>query len=261
MAVGEIVTVDGVRRDPRKVAALLGALGRNTATYVSNRTLQLDSAEFGQRIDPTTIATYLDALERLWVLTPQYPWGGHLRSKAPARKAPKRHLADPALAVAAMGATPADLLQDHATFGQVFETLVFRDLCVYAQANGCDVRAFQDSKGNEIDAVVTKGTQWAGLEVKLSAAPPVIDAAAAGLRAITDRMASRPRFLAVVTADSPTYTRLDGVHVIAVTDLGDWCSIGFVASPIIAGRPIRVGRRPNHRCLLAFAGIGCVHPS
>ena len=220
MAAGEIITVDGVRRDPRKVAALLGALGRNTATYVSNRTLQRDSAEFGQPIDPSTIATYLDALERLWVLAPQYAWGGHLRSKAPARKAPKRHLVDPSLAAAAMGATPADLLQDRSAFGQVFETLAFRDLSVYAQANGFDVRAFQDSKGNEIDMVVSQGTQWAGLEVKLSATPPVVDAAAAGLCAIASRMTSQPRFLAIVTADGPTYTRSDGVHVIAVTDLG-----------------------------------------
>ena len=220
MAAGEVVTVSGVRRDPRKVAALLGALGRNTATYVSNRTLQRDSAEFGQPIDPTTIASYLDALERLWVLTPQYAWGGHLRSKAPARRAPKRHMADPSLAAAAMGATPPELLRDRAAFGQIFETMVFRDLAVYAQANGFEVRAFQDSKGNEIDAVLTQGTQWAGIEVKLSAVPPVVDAAAASLRAIASRMTGQPKFLAVVVADGPTHTRPDGVHVIAVTDLG-----------------------------------------
>ncbi|MDR3201645.1 MAG: hypothetical protein LBT54_00665 [Bifidobacteriaceae bacterium] len=115
-----VVAVDGVRRDLRKVEALLGALGRNTGAYVSNRVLQTDSAAFGQRLDQGTITSYLDALERLWVLAPQYAWGGHLRSSAAARKAPKRHLAYLSLAAAAMGAGPADLLADHATFGQVF---------------------------------------------------------------------------------------------------------------------------------------------
>ncbi|MCL2781266.1 MAG: DUF4143 domain-containing protein [Actinomycetia bacterium] len=216
----DIVTADGVRRDPRKVAALLSALGRNTATYVSNRRLQTDSAAFGQPIDATTVATYLDALERLWVLAPQYAWGGHLRSAAAARKAPKRHLADPSLAVAAMGAAPDDLMRDHAAFGQVFETLVFRDLSVYAQAGGFEVRAFQDAKGAEIDAVVVTGAQWAGVEVKLTGASAVLDAAASNLLASAARMTSQPRFLAVITAVGPTYTRRDGVHVIPVTQLG-----------------------------------------
>ena len=220
VASADIVTVDGVRRDPRKVEALLNALARNTATYVSNRVLRTDSAEFGQAVDPTTIRSYLDALTRLWVLVPQHAWGGHLRSHAPARKAPKRHLADPSMAAAAMGADPADLLADHAVFGQVFETLAFRDLSVYAQANRLDVRSFQDSKGNEIDAVVVQGTKWAGVEVKLSATEVVVDSAASNLLAIAARMASRPKFLAVLVASGPTYTRPDGVHVVSVAHLG-----------------------------------------
>jgi predicted AAA+ superfamily ATPase len=202
------------------VEALIGALGRNTGTYVSNRVLQTDSAAFGAPIDPGTLTTYLDALIRLWVLSEQSAWGGHLRSSAPARKAPKRHLADPSLAVAALGAGPADLLGDHEVFGQVFETLVFRDLSVYAGSSRLDVRAFQDSGGHEMDAVLVQGLDWAGLEVKLTGSPAVIDQAAAGLTAIARRMTRPPRFLAVLTGTGPTYTRSDGVHVVAVTNLG-----------------------------------------
>ncbi|MDR1078697.1 MAG: DUF4143 domain-containing protein [Propionibacteriaceae bacterium] len=219
IAAADIVTVDGMRRDPRKVAALLNALGRNTGTYVSNRRLQRDSAQFGATADVTTVATYLDALIRLWVVVEQPAWGGHLRSSAPARKAPKRHLGDPSLAAATMGAGPGDLLRDHEAFGQVFESLVFRDLLVYAQAGGFEICAFQDSAGKEIDAVVVKGNQWAGLEVKLAQVPAVLDAAAANLLAIAARMTSQPKFLAIVTGDGVAYTRSDGVHVIPVADL------------------------------------------
>jgi predicted AAA+ superfamily ATPase len=220
VAATDIVMVDGIRRDPLKVLALLQALGRNTATYVSNRRLQTDSAAFGQPIDANTIPVYLDALERLWVLANQHAWGGHLRSSAQARKAPKRHLADPSLAAAAMGARPSDLLADREAFGQVFETLVYRDLSVYAQASGMAVRAFQDSKGNEIDAVVVNGIHWAGLEIKLSSSPEVLDSAATKLAAIAARMTSRPQFLGIITAVGPSYTRPDGVHVIPITHLG-----------------------------------------
>ncbi|MDR3201644.1 MAG: hypothetical protein LBT54_00660 [Bifidobacteriaceae bacterium] len=82
------------------------------------------------------------------------------------------------------------------------------------------MRAFQGAKGNEIDAVLVKGAQWAGTEVRLSAVPTVIDAAARGLLAIAARMTSRPRFLAVLTADGPAYTRADGVRIVSVAHLG-----------------------------------------
>ncbi|MDR2975368.1 MAG: DUF4143 domain-containing protein [Propionibacteriaceae bacterium] len=215
----DIVTVDGIRRDPRKVSALISALGRNSATYVTNRRLQTDSAQYGALIDPATIASYLDALIRLWIVAEQPAWGGHLRSSAAARKAPKRHLVDPSLAAAAMGADPHDLMRDHEAFGQLFESLVFRDMVTYSQASGLDVQAFQDGSGKEIDQVLVKGDRWAGVEVKLSQIPQVLDDAASGLINIARRMTSDPRFLAIVTADGTAYTRPDGVHVIPLAAL------------------------------------------
>ena len=48
----------------------------------------------------------------------------------------------------------------------------------------------------------------------------MLDAAAANLSAIAARMDTRPEFLAIVTADGPTYTRPDGVRVVSVAQLG-----------------------------------------
>jgi predicted AAA+ superfamily ATPase len=216
---GDIVTVDGVKRDPRKLQALIEALAKNSATYVTNRTLQRDSAAFGEAISPETISSYLDALIRLWVLVEQPAWGGHLRSAAPAKKSAKRHLVDPSLAAAAMHADPSDLLTDHEAFGQVFESLVFRDLSVYAQADDLDVRAFQDSHNNEIDAVLVRGAEWAGIEVKLTPSDTVLDEAATKILALAGRMKTKPRFLAIVTAFGSSYTRKDGVEVVAIDHL------------------------------------------
>jgi len=173
----------------------------------------------GQPVTTKTVAAHTDALVRLWTVVEQPAWGGHLRSRAHVRKSPKWHLSDPSLAAAALGATPEALTDDPEAFGQLFESLVFRDLTAYAQANGIEVRAFSEGP-NEIDAVLVHGVQWAGVEAKLSPHPTVIDDAAEKLVRISARMSRPPRFLAIVTGTGASYTRPDGVHVISIRHLG-----------------------------------------
>jgi predicted AAA+ superfamily ATPase len=138
----------------------------------------------------------------------------------PVRKSPKRHLVDPSLAAAALGASPKSLVRDPQTFGQLFESMVYRDLVVYAEAAGAEVFAYQDNNGAEIDAVLVRDGAWAGVEVRLSGAPDVLDIAAAGLLRIADVMRTKPESLTVITATGPSYTRPDGVNVASILDLG-----------------------------------------
>ncbi|MCL2472003.1 MAG: hypothetical protein FWF25_09765 [Propionibacteriaceae bacterium] len=49
---------------------------------------------------------------------------------------------------------------------------------------------------------------------------PVVESAASRLTTLAARMTTQPQFLAIITADGPTYTRPDGVHVISVAHLG-----------------------------------------
>ncbi|GIG41878.1 ATP-binding protein [Cellulomonas phragmiteti] len=216
----DIVTVDGVRRDPRKVNDLIYALARSNGTYVTDKTLQADVTGRGQSLATRTLTSYLDALQRLWIAVEQTAWGQHLRSGAQLRKSPKRHLVDPSLAVAALGASPRSLVADPEAFGQHIESLAFRDLSIYAQAIGGTVHAYQESSGAELDAVVVRDDQWIGIEVKLSARPEIVDPAAAGLLAIARHMRRPPAALAVVTATGPSYRRPDGVDVVSLLSLG-----------------------------------------
>jgi predicted AAA+ superfamily ATPase len=216
----DLVTLDGVRRDPRKIRLVLHALARSAGTYVSNKTLIADSAGTGKPLNPRTLNSYIDALARLWVYVEQPAWGQHLRSTVPVRKSPKRHLVDASLAAAALGASPKSLVRDPQTFGQLFESMVYRDLVVYAQAAGAEVFAYRDSNGAEIDAVLVRDGAWAGVEVKLSGAADVLDIAAAGLLRIADVMRTKPESLTVITATGPSYTRPDGVNVASILDLG-----------------------------------------
>ncbi len=117
---------------------------------------------------PETAAGYLDALEQLMVIEDQPAWSPHLRSRAVLREAPKRHFVDPPLAVAALQATPARLLEDLRFFGLLFESLVIRDLRIYAQANDAQVLHYREKGGLEVDAVVQAAdSRWAAFEVKL----------------------------------------------------------------------------------------------
>ena len=112
------------------------------------------------------VSDYLAALERLFVVEDERPWQSAPAITSILRKSVKRHLVDPSLAVAALGADPAALLKDLNLLGFVFESLVVRDLRVHSQPRG-EVRQYLDNKGLEVDAIVQTKDAWAAFEVKL----------------------------------------------------------------------------------------------
>lgn len=96
-------------------------------------------------------------------------WSPRLRSRTRLAGAAKRHFVDPSLAAHLMGADAPRLRSDLETMGFLFESLVTRDVRVYAQAMGAAVFHYRDRDGAlEIDLVVEKpdGT-WMDIEVKL----------------------------------------------------------------------------------------------
>ena len=211
------------RRDPRRVGRLIASLARNTATEASIVTIARDAGAEGEPLARNTVDDYLDVLQRLMIVEDQPAWSAHLRSSATLRKTPKRHFADPSLAAAALGATSQTLLADLNTLGLLFESLVVRDLRVYAAAHRGEVYHYRDSYGLEVDAVVTqRGGHWGAVEVRLGAGS--IDGAARNLLAFRERVdttrAGAPAFLAVVTPSAYGYTRPDGVSVIPIHALG-----------------------------------------
>lgn len=219
----DVARVDGGRHDPERVGRMLRSLARNVATYASLSTIANDTGADGDPIRRETVAGYLDALTRLMVVEDQPAWQPHLRSKAALRSGPKRHFVDPSLAVAALRATPDDLLADLELLGFLFESLAVRDLRVYAQAADADVLQYRDSNGLEIDAIVRRpGGPWAAFEVKLGGRQ--IDQAAKTLLRFADRIdtsrTGKPVALGVVVGSGYGYTRPDGISVIPIGALG-----------------------------------------
>jgi hypothetical protein len=118
-----------------------------------------------------------------------------------------------------LNATPAKLLDDLETCGLLFESLVVRDLRVYAQALDGAVYHYHDGTELEADAIVELGDgRWAAFEVKLG--HDQVDAAAQKLlrlAAKVDPDAHGPASaLGVIVASGFAYRRPDGVNVIPI---------------------------------------------
>ena len=219
----DISRVDGVRRDPENVGRVIRSLARNVAATVSARTIAADAGGGDGPLDGDAVRGYLDALRRLMVYEDQPAWAPHLRSRSLLRHAPKRHFVDPSLAAAALGATPERLLADLETLSCLFESLVYRELAVYARACGAAVHHYRDNTGLEVDAIVeNRQGDWCAFEVKLGAGQ--IDAAAKALLKFRDRVdpekSGAPRTLGVIVSSGYGYLRKDGVAVIPIAALG-----------------------------------------
>ena len=219
----DIRRVDGLERDPARVGRFLQSLGRNVSTSASMATLARDAGGPDGSLTNHTARSYMTALERLMVVEDQPPWAPHLRSRSRLRTAPKRHFVDPSLAVAALSSGPEHLLHDFEWFGFLFESMVVRDLRVYAQASGAAVYHYRDNTGLEVDAVVEAGPgRWAAFEIKLGAGR--VDDGARTLLKFADRVdterCGEPAALGVIVGSGYGYRRPDGIQVIPVGGLG-----------------------------------------
>lgn len=221
----DVYRIDGIKRDTAKMRLLLRSLARNESTTATNRTLvryikAVDDAD----IDANTVASYLDIFRRLFLIDDQPPFAANIRSSVRLKQAEKRHLCDPSLACALLGATPASLIGDLETLGFLFEALCERDLRIYAESFGGQMYHYQDYKGQEVDAVIERPDgQWCAIEIKLGAGQ--IDAAAANLLKLRAQIADEPQgkppvVCAVVCGmANAAYKRPDGVFVVPLTAL------------------------------------------
>jgi predicted AAA+ superfamily ATPase len=160
--------VDGKRRNRILVEKLMLSLARNTATPASINVLGKDMAERGKRPSDPTIYDYLAALKKLFLVEEQHGWSPNLRSTVRIQSSPRRHLTDPSIAAALLCNGPGELKHDPNTAGFLFESLCYRDLCVYTSALGGEVFYYRDDDGTEVDFIIQlKDGRWGAAEAKM----------------------------------------------------------------------------------------------
>ena len=141
----------------------------------------------------------------------------------PAAQLVQASLRRPVARRAALGTSVDRLLADLELLGLLFESMVYRDLCVYARASGAEVYHYRDNTDLEVDAIVQdRQGNWCAFEVKLGIGQiePAVEALLKFRNRVDLQRAGHPKILGVIVGSGYGYRRDDGVAVIPVAALG-----------------------------------------
>lgn len=217
----QVVTRDAktadTNRDPVRLRRYFETLAASTAGVVADKTLY-DAAG----VSATTAGAYERLLDNLLVLDVVPAWHSN-RLKRLARQ-PKRYLADPLLAAAALGFDAEGVLRDGDLLGRLLDTFVAAQ--IRAELPLCDSRPrlyhLRDTDGRrEVDLLLElAGGRVIALEVKAHAAPN--RKATRHLEWLRDELGDQ--FVAgVVLHTGPHVYRL-GEHIVAAPIASLWSS-------------------------------------
>lgn len=221
----DITRVDGVGRNPALAHLLMRSYSRHQGGQVPVSTIVADLKEnYNTEVSEATVASYINALKKIFVVEDMPAWSPNLRSKTVIRTSDTRYFVDSSIAAASLGIGPKDLLADFNTYGLLFETLAVRDLRVYAEALDGYVSHYRDRNGLECDAVVhLRNGKYGLVEVKIGG-DTLIEEGVKNLKNLsqkidTDRM-NEPSFMMVLTAIGDyAFRRSDGVWIVPIAAL------------------------------------------
>ena len=210
---------------PETFRMILRSYARNISSEASLTTIMEDVRQSNERtIDPKTFSNYLEALKDLFIIEDMDAWNPNIRSKTSIRSKPTRHFVDPSLACRALSVGPEDLLSDLKSFGLFFEDMAVRDLRIYADMIGGEIRHYRDNAGLECDSVIhLENGKWAAVEIKLGG-EKLVEEGAESLNNLKKKIETKsdlpaPVFMMVLTATGPLYRRSDGIFVVPINML------------------------------------------
>lgn len=221
----DINRADKTMRDPERVKRLMRSYARLQGTQSGLKAIKLDmAANEPKSFDEDTVASYVNALKKIFVVEDMSAWCPNLRNKAVVRTCDTRYFTDPSIAVAALGVGPRDLMDDLNTFGLLFEAMAVRDLRCYVGALDGSVSHYRDGSGLECDAVVhLRNGSYGLVEVKLGGETLIASGADSLLRLarkLDVTKMRKPSFLMVLVAHGEfAYRRNDGVLVVPISAL------------------------------------------
>ena len=225
----DISTVDGVQRNPEWARIILRSYARNVSTLAKKTNIYKEVAANADSMSMATMDSYINAMERLFVLEDLEAWCPAIRSATVIRAGKKREFVDPSIAIAVLGLTPDALQLDLKTFGFIFECLCIRDLKIYSQALGGRISYYHDRYGLEADAVLhLDNGKYALIEFKLGSRE--IEESAGHLLQLKELIRKyneneqqcklrEPDLLLIITGGNMAYTRDDGVKIIPLACL------------------------------------------
>ncbi len=218
----DINRADGVSKNPERVKRLMRSFARNQGGQVPNTSIRDDiMANDAEGVNEYTVASYIAALKKIFVIEDMPAWNPNLRSKTSIRSSDTRYYIDPSIATAALGIGPKDLLNDLNTMGLMFETMCVRDLRIYTEYLDGEVMHYRDKSGLECDTVIHLRNGSYGLaEIKLGGSK-LIEEGATNLKALaakidTTKMPAPSFMMIVVGTGDFAYRREDGIFIVPI---------------------------------------------
>ena len=209
-------------KNPEIMKMIVRSYARHISTEAAVSTIIADVRQSNERtMDTKTYDDYNEALNDIFIIEDMPAWNPNIRSKTSIRSTPTRHFVDTSIACRALGAGPEDLLNDLESFGLFFEDMAVRDLRIYSDVLGGEVRHYRDNAGLECDAVIhLENGSWGAVEIKLGG-DDLIEAGASSLKLLKAKIEEKsneksPSFLMVLTAVGGAYQREDGVFVVPI---------------------------------------------
>ena len=221
----DMIDDEDKKRDKNKMRMLLKSLARNESSLVSNNTIISDIEEIASDNDTisskTTLADYLDVLNRLYLIENQESYSENYRSPERVGKNAKKHFTDPSLACSLLDLNTEKLLNDLNTFGLMFESLVERDLRIYMDYLDGHLFHFRDNiTGLEIDSILEfSGGDYAAVEIKLGSNK--IEEAINNLKKFYDNVIKKPKFMCVIVGKGNAIMHVEdsNIYVVPITTL------------------------------------------
>lgn len=214
--------VDGIKKNPDRIKRLMRSYARNQGGQISYSLIAKDiAANEESSMSEETVASYIEALRKIFVIEDMQAWNPNLRSKAAVRASDTRYYVDPSIAAASLGIGPQDLMDDLNTFGFLFETMCIRDLRVFAESIDGSVYHYRDSDALECDAVIhLRNGSYGLIEIKLGG-NRLIEEGVTVLKKLSEKIDTgkmkAPSFLMVLTATGDyAYRRKDGVCIVPI---------------------------------------------
>jgi len=164
---------------PEVMKMILRSYARNISTRASNQKILSDIQQRNEgSMDIKTLNSYLEALRDLYIIQDLKAWKPTIRSKTSIASTPTRHFVDTSIACRALNIGPEDLKNDLQSFGYFFEDFAVRELSIYAEALGGEVRSYRDNTGLECDAIIRADDgRWGAVEIKLGGEQLIEDGA------------------------------------------------------------------------------------
>lgn len=218
----DISKVDNIGRSKERSERLMRSYARLIGSQTNLRAIGKDmETNEAHTLSDETIASYIGALKKIFVIEETPAWNPNLRSKTAIRTSDTRYFTDPSIGTAAMGLGPKDLVDDLNTMGLFFENLCVRDLRIYAEALEGNVYHYRDKNGLECDAVIhLRNGSYGLIEIKLGG-DTRIEEGAETLNKLADNIdiskMKKPAFKMILTGiGSYAYKRKDDILIVPI---------------------------------------------